>query len=169
MRVSLLVLVLLFTSANVYAGWERQLDIPGLQYGNMTENYYNYNADRSVALVIYRGSVKYEQPEKDADTKKDKETPKKVVTTSLITVSIKNNKDKWEKYKRSQYGTIKIDGRSHDIEFLVNGAQVFATIVVEDGVNGDENSQSLARAIFNANKITIDASSIGGKDYSFSK
>ena len=168
MRVFLLLVVMLLTSANVYAGWERQQDIPGLELRNITENYYNYNADRSVALVIYRGNVKYEEPPKDLDSKKDKEAPK-IVSKALITVSIKNVKENWTTSRRSQYGTIKIDGRSQDIEFIVNGAKSFATIVVEDGVNGDDNSQSLARGIYNANKITIDASSIGGKDYSFSK
>ena len=92
MRVCLLLIAMLLTSANVYAGWERQQDILGLQLGNITENYYNYNADRSVALVIYRGNVKYEEPPKDTDSKKDKEPPK-IVSKALITVSIKNAKE----------------------------------------------------------------------------
>jgi hypothetical protein len=168
MRVFLLLIVMLLTSANVYAIWERQQDIPGLELRNITENYYNYDADRAVALVIYRGNIKYEEPPKDSDSKKDKESPK-IVSKALITVAIMNAKENWTTSRRSQYGTIKIDGKSWDIEFLVNSAKSVATIVVEDGVNGDENSQALARAIYNANKISIDASSIGGKYYSFSK
>lgn len=57
-------LLTLIQFTNSFANWERQQDIYNPQFGYVTENYYNYNNDKTVALVIYRGSTKYEDEDK---------------------------------------------------------------------------------------------------------